>query len=376
MARGGPAKGRNTEEAEARLGLDGLGGKLRRISSRLLRNHEHVSVKFTPAQCREYGIENEYGGITGTLNPGAFERIARFLAGCAEPVTLLHRRGGADEIRLQARRLAPEFRLEAGVSVMCDVGSGTGRPSFYFGCLPLRASFGVDIDPMLVYGSCHSLRGVERDLPGMLRAPVCFHHGDVTKLASFGPSTHLFGFMGYPTLVKATVLLAARSAEVKVLVAVVLQKRELDGCGVLDEDLDLMADPEASVMVLPSLSMPSGRSYLGLVIPMTAQRKARVLSVMRDEETAFRKAQSDNSLAEVVQTALAKPGGFAALLERQLETQFAVSEGRPRRAVVKRAAAKAAEAKEQGRARKQAQAQAEAQAQEQEQEPPNKRRRV
>jgi hypothetical protein len=367
-------------ELEACWELGALGSKLRRINSRLLRDHEHVSVKFTPAQCREYGIEHEYGGITGTLQPGAFERIARCLAGCAEPLALLHRRGTeADEPRLQPRRLAREFRLEAGKSVICDVGSGTGRPSLYFGCLPLRASVGVDIDPMLVFGSCHSLRGVERDLPGMLRAPVGFHHGDVTKLASFGPATHLFGFMGYPALVKATVLLAARSAEVKVLVAVVLSKRELGGCGVLDEDIDLGAEPGASIMILPDLVMPGGRSYLGLVIPMTAQRKARALSALRAEEAEMRKARPADSLAEVVHAALAQPGGFAALLEDQLEKQFALAGAkRPKRAVARRAAATAAAAaeaaKEQGRARKQAREQVQAQAQEQE--PPNKRRRA
>ncbi len=358
-----------------------MGSKLRRINSRLLRDHEHVSVKFTPAQCREYGIEDEYGGITGTLQPGAFERIARCLAGCAEPLALLHRRGTeADEPRLQTRQLAREFRLEAGKSVICDVGSGTGRPSIYFGCLPLRASVGVDIDPMLVFGSCHSLRGVERDLPGMLRAPVGFHHGDVTKLASFGPATHLFGFMGYPALVKATVLLAARSAEVKVLVAVVLHKRELSGCGVLDEDIDLGAEPGASVMILPDLVMPGGRRYLGLVIPMTAQRKARALSALRAEEAEMRKARPADSLAEVVHAALAQPGGFAALLKGQLEKQFALDRAeRPKRAVARRAAAAAAaaaEAKEENRARKQAREQAQAQEQQHEQEPPNKRRRA
>jgi hypothetical protein len=220
---------------------------------------------------------------------------------------------------------------------------------------------------------------VERDLPGMLRAPVGFHHGDVTKLASFGPATHLFGFMGYPALVKATVLLAARSAEVKVLVAVVLHKRELGGCGVLDDDIDLGAEPGASVLVVPDLAMPGGRSYLGLVIPMTAQRKARALSALRAEEAEMLKARPADSLAEIVHAALAQSGGFAALLKGQLEKQFALDGAeRPKRAVARRAAAAAAEAKEQDRARKQAreQAQAQEQQQEQKQEPPHKRRRA
>jgi hypothetical protein len=168
-------------------------------------------------------LSYRYGGITGTLRPGAFVAIGEMLT---DPEHGLH----------------PDFVLQRNKSIFCDVGSGTGRPSLYFACLPLRASVGFDVDPMQVEGSQHALAlaNSKKDCP--LICPVATFHADVLALPSLEPSTHVFAFLGYSLIVKATARLVATSSSVKVLVAVVLHEKELRDCGMLHPDRGATAD--------------------------------------------------------------------------------------------------------------------------------------
>ncbi|GBG28139.1 Hypothetical Protein FCC1311_043622 [Hondaea fermentalgiana] len=242
--------------------------------------HEHVSPIYTMREREAFGINEEYGGITGTLRPSCFERLARFLRGeIIKGARVFVGSGSADVPPV----LSAAYQLEK-TSVFCDIGSGTGRPAFYFACLPIRASVGFDVDPMQVLNSLHAQRLLHRveATSSLQRAPTCFFHENVLTLTSLGPTTHAFAFLGYPAIVKATTLLVAKSS-VRVFIPVVLHFGELRHTGILDPDpVDDVEDP---IVLLPTMTMPGGSSYSGMVIPLTPTRRRRVLERLGDTST-------------------------------------------------------------------------------------------
>ena len=72
-----------------RLPIDSKGFLLNcgRINRTLNKIHEHVSPKYTSTERAKFGMEAEYGGITGTLRPSAISRIAQVLSGQPDPAS-------------------------------------------------------------------------------------------------------------------------------------------------------------------------------------------------------------------------------------------------------------------------------------------------
>ena len=103
------------------------------------------------------------------------------------------------------------------------------------------------------------------------KAPVGLFVADVNKLSSIEPVTHVFAFLGYSGIVEDTVQLAARSSTCTTLVAIVLYVDELKKSGLLE-------DGEDDFEVIPNISMPSGNQYTGVVVPMTASRRERLVN--------------------------------------------------------------------------------------------------
>ena len=101
--------------------------------------HESAAPKFTEKERNKFGIQNDYGGITGTIQPSSINTIVKIL------------QGGISE---KGITLEKAFQLKEKESIFCDIGCGTGRPTFYFGGLKLKASIGFDIDKLQVFGSC------------------------------------------------------------------------------------------------------------------------------------------------------------------------------------------------------------------------------
>merc|ERR1712232_671942 len=125
---------------------------------------------------------------------------------------------------------------------MGDIGSGTGRPTLYMSCLDIAGSLGFDIDPMQVYNSCHGLAMVEKSSSEFckLKSTVCFYQGNTHHIKDLEPVTHAYSFLGYPLIVNSTARLVASSKSVKVMVAIVLQEREIRSTGMLDNRDDII----------------------------------------------------------------------------------------------------------------------------------------
>jgi hypothetical protein len=219
------------------------------------RIHEHASPKFTSEERIAMNIQNEYGGITGTIRPSGLKRIAKVL--CST--------------------LDDKYLMKRGESVFCDIGSGTGRPTFYFATLPIKASIGFDIDPWQVFNSVNAqtlLRKTKQSAE-LMKATTTFFPGDVLGLRSLEPVTHAFAFLGYPDIVHSTANLIANTKTIKVFIAVVLHDRELRSAGVIEES------ESEEYTVLRGMQMPGGNSYTAYVIPMTPVRRKTILKATK-----------------------------------------------------------------------------------------------
>jgi hypothetical protein len=246
--------------------------------------HEGAGGKFTPSEREGFADKGQdYGGITGTVSPASLGRIADVYLGRE-----------ADGQRLTDAA----YRLNE-TSVFCDVGCGTGRPSFYFAGLPIRASIGFDVEPLQVRNSLAGWRHL-RNQGVKFRASLALFHANALELDSIEPVTHVHGFVGYSQFTQLVARLAARSATVKVLSLIILHKKDLVESGVLDAG---GADTDA--IALPGMQMPGGYSYLGIVVPMTDARRRRILHATR-HLTSKPGAQPD--LSAVVGKCLEKDG--------------------------------------------------------------------
>lgn len=225
--------------------------KLSAINRVLNQCHEHVSPKYTPEERLKYNMTEEYGGITGTLVPQSFFKIMETLS----------------------TSLPEEYAIN-NESVFCDVGCGTGRPVFYMATVSIAASVGFDIDPMQVYNSCQSHVRLERH-EGKTNTKILncenvrLFQMNAMDIDDLAPVTHVYSFIGYPRLVSTLTQLVARSLTVKVFIAVVLHANELNNTGIVDD----MSD----VTVIHGVRMPAGNAYSAYIIPMTAERRRRLL---------------------------------------------------------------------------------------------------
>ncbi len=304
------------EESEygVEIGLRHFMKEAGRVSSKLNALHEYVAPKYTEREREEFGMEHEYGGITGNLRKKAMIRIARVLAGDTDKMSKFAHGALAN----QPGFLDAEFILKPNESIFCDVGSGSGRPSLYLAGLRIKASVGFDVDPMQVFSSCHALSTLckNQDNSG---TPVIFFHGDVLKMASLEPCTHIYSFMGYPDMILATTLLVAKTKTCRVFVAVVTQPSELRCTGALDA-LD-EKDGSCKTFFMQGLQMPSGKSYLAAVIPLTPKRREHIintiLSLSEDEEKENH--ERHDCFKETMLHALNTPGGLEDLSEKQLK---------------------------------------------------------
>ena len=220
------------------------------VTRKLRRQHVATRQFYTSAERIKLGIENQYGGIPGSLTPSSLERI--FVA----------------------------LGLVPGRDKMCDIGSGTGVVVLAAAATGVEA-FGFDIDPDAVAGSLE----MARRLQGVLHARVAFFQADVLAVERLS-ATAFYSFTGFPAMTYAASWLAASSSGgaespgVK-LAIVVVHPEHLYECGLVHED-----DEDVATF---AVQMPSGNSYRAFVVTMTAARCKRTLAtrgrLLGDQDT-------------------------------------------------------------------------------------------
>mmetsp|Transcript_9474 Transcript_9474/g.17865 ORF Transcript_9474/g.17865 Transcript_9474/m.17865 type:complete len:334 (-) Transcript_9474:193-1194(-) len=298
-----------------------LGDRMRKINSSLHKIHEYCAPKYTDKERESLGIQGEYGGITGTLQSSAFLRLANALCGKRiDGLRFKNKPVGDDNVGW----LADKFTMKRGESVFCDIGSGTGRPTFYFSTLDIRASVGFDIDPMQVINSCVGEKRLLKnpETRKFIKAPTFFCQGDVLCIESLAPTTHAFGFLGYTDVINATTLLVAKTKTIKVFAVVVIHERDLRESGILEDD---DTDTDGSrVLKMLNLSMPGGHSYQGFICPMTPERRKRVIARLTGRT---KQPRVDTKFSKVITDAISSVDGAAysenvynQLLERTLNS--------------------------------------------------------
>jgi len=258
-----------------------------------------VAPKATTKERAAYADKGStYGGITGTVSVASIARMVDALTGDG---------------------LLPQYRLN-GSSVFCDIGCGTGRPTFYFAGLPIRASLGFDVDDFQVRNSMNGWRLLRNNADKIsFRAPVSLIVQDALLLNSLDPVTHAYAFVGYSAFTSIVVQLAARTPSLKALCLVVLRDRELVETGLLNRETD------TDVIAVGGMTMAGGRSYPGFVIPMTEARRKRVLLALEPKT----KVGSKN-LREIVDLCVGNP---EEAFEQCAKATDKMEEGRPKRAV-------------------------------------------
>lgn len=222
--------------------------------------HEGCGPYLTTRERAKFGLDSDYGGITGTIVPRDIGRVAELLM----------------TGKLDSSVLPAEYLLVRGESVFLDVGCGTGRPTCYFAQLGLKCSLGLDIDALQVVNSTAGYGKLQSH--GMAwQCPISFFKQDCLELKSFGPVTHAYAFVGYSELAAGIARLVLNSPTLKALVLVVLKRDELRACGLLDEEDD--KSPET--IVLGGMRMGGGCSYLGLVVPITPHRRGAIARALK-----------------------------------------------------------------------------------------------
>ena len=233
--------------------------------------HQPSAPLFTPEERARLGLESEYGGCGGTLSPSALSRVLR------------------------------KLNMPPG-SKFCDIGCGSGAVTLTVAHYDLGsegASWGFDVDPALVTAACTSYERVNP--PG--ETPVLFFREDAFALWSLTPVTHAYAFAAYPKFIKQIALLAARSGTLKKLAVVFLREEDVIEAGLTEK---------GSPDIMHGLKMPSGMSYSGVVVRMTANRRARIMQdqaasqgVGRNLEVrVLTKDQSARAMQEQVESAM------------------------------------------------------------------------
>ena len=158
----------------------------------LLSLHEGCNPYYTKKEREKWGIEDDYGGITGTILPGHMMRFAEILL-LGKVVD-----HSSQEVNTASTELAEDFRLTQGNSIFCDIGCGTGRPSFYFAGLDIKCSLGFDVSAIQIL---NSIAGHDRLLKSpassiQFACPVSLFKLDAFNLNSLDPVTHAYAFIG------------------------------------------------------------------------------------------------------------------------------------------------------------------------------------
>lgn len=146
--------------------------------------HEACGPFISKEERQAHMLEDDYGGITGTIGPKHLERVAKVLA------------TGLDEHGNQV--LESDYLLQVGKSIFCDVGCGTGRPSFYFAGLPIKCSLGFDVDSLQVLNSCLGHQELVKRGTALI-SKIGFFKENALTLTSLSPVTHVYCFIGKQT---------------------------------------------------------------------------------------------------------------------------------------------------------------------------------
>jgi predicted RNA methylase len=217
--------------------------------------HEGVGPQLTSEERALASCEGEYGGMTGTITAKSFVEV----------------------VDAMANRMPTRFTKD---SVFCDIGCGTGRVTLSMSGLGIRASLGLDVDPLQVFNACAALKLLELEGKAQQLAPTVFFHQDVSSLQSLNPVTHAYAFMAYPEFLKQVARVAARSTSLETLAVVYLRESDVAGCGIF------LKGEDADAAHLTGLSM--GRNqYRGVVVPMTPARRSRIFLMTAEEEDAL-----------------------------------------------------------------------------------------
>lgn len=211
----------------------------------VLRSVPEAAAPFqTSAERARSGCESEYGGMTGTIRPTSFARV----------ISAVH-------------ALSP-FGAD---SVFCDIGSGTGRVSLTVAAaFDVRASLGFDVAPLQVLNACTGYARVAHSSKIEKLSPTYFFQHDAFALDTIEPVTHAYAFVAYETIAHHIARLAAASTTVQVLAMVYLHAADVEVSG-------LVAPADTDVTKLTGLQM-GARAYCGVVVPMTPERRARILA--------------------------------------------------------------------------------------------------
>jgi hypothetical protein len=191
------------------------------------------------------GIDQMYGGITGSIIPSSFMRFFKSLQD------------------------TEEFKVKQNESVFCDIGSGMGRPSLTAALFPFKLCLGFDIDEVQVQNSFNAQAATKKMDPCVILSPVKFFQQDARTLTNLDPSTHVYAFIGYSGMIYEVARLIANSTTPKVLCIVVVKTDGLFGSG-------LLAPGDPDVVVFNGMKMSSGRSYTGFLIPVSTALKERI----------------------------------------------------------------------------------------------------
>jgi hypothetical protein len=215
--------------------------------------HEAAAPFFTSRERSEMGIDAEYGGITGTIVPSSMNRVLETMA------------YGVDDV------IAEEFLFRDNESIFCDVGCGTGRPSFYVAGLKIKCSLGFDIDDLQLLNCLAGYRKLSKSKVE-LQCPVLMFKQDLFAVRSLDPVTHVYAFIGYTAVAKEIARLVITSSTLKLITLVVLTKNIMYENGFMCKDED-----NSDVVCFTSMRMSGGKSYMGFVIPITERRKNHII---------------------------------------------------------------------------------------------------
>lgn len=98
--------------------------------------------------------------------------------------------------------LMKEYTNLGEESLFLDIGAGLGKPNFHVAQDPgVKVSYGIELEEIRWKLSMHNLSGIIKDLKTDLSVNLrmLFSSGDVTKLKTFSPFTHIYSCdIGFP----------------------------------------------------------------------------------------------------------------------------------------------------------------------------------
>ena len=123
--------------------------------SHIISQHEPTGCKFNNAEQVRHDLVNQYGGITGRLVCPSIMKNIHCWAGFPTPVTSYNNPDAIPQVVIPI-----DYQLNEN-SVTLDVGSGVGVFTSMSLFLNIKATIGVEIDPLVSVASMHNLRKTE-----------------------------------------------------------------------------------------------------------------------------------------------------------------------------------------------------------------------